>query len=226
MIYKGEHELSYNNHEEYFTLPVNPDVVQISTSGSGKTWHTTEVGDFKSIGFPSLMTIKLSSFFPAKMYPFCVNQSFFLKPEFYIAMIRKWQHTKRPIRYISTGIINEAFSIESFSYNKEMGTGDIYYELVLQQYRFARDTNRQSGAVGDYDKLMIVYTLKKGDTLCKLAEEWLNDSDRYKDIAKWNNIKDVNHPYEATKDNFHQIEIICEYGTSGYKKIKEMKGVG
>ena len=226
-VYYGEHELSWNNREEVLKLPVNPtDPPEYYIPGNNVNYDTTEVGTFKAIGYPGLETVTISSFFPAHNYKFC-TYSGFPSPEECVAQIKKWQNTRRPIRYINTGVNNDAYAIESFSYKKEMGTGDIYYELALERYRFYNDINNETGNMSRFDDtfsdtLHTFVTLEYGQTLCELAEEWLGDSDRYKDIAEWNEIDDVGHPWSATEGKNHQLEIICEEGTPGYKLIQDM----
>lgn len=233
--YYSEDELSWNNREDYFRLPVPPlSPPEVSYGTSNETWNTTDVGPFKSIGKPTLKSVSVNSIFPAQRYPFCTTYSI-LKPEEYIKYIQKWIDSSRPIRYIRTGVFNLALSIENFSYYKEEGTGDYYFTLDLEQYKFRSDSNPQTGnfvredEIAD-DRLITYITLEKGQTLCELAEEWLGDSGRYKEIAEANGIEDVGHPWAETEKNNHQLEITCEEGTPGYDRIKNQvlsgKGLG
>ena len=143
--YKPEDELSWNNREEVLKLPVPPqNEPELYTPGQNQTWNTTDVGPFKAIGYPGLYSTSIESFFPAHEYPFCTYTGF-PSPEECVEMIKRWQASRRPIRYIRAGLINDAFAIEGFTYSKETGTGDIKYRLELERYRFASDANPQTG---------------------------------------------------------------------------------
>lgn len=226
-VYRGEFELSWNNRQEVLKLPVNPDPPEIENPGGNVNYVTTEVGTFKAIGELGLERLSLQSFFPNRHYTFCTYRDF-PSPEECVATIKRWQASRRPIRLIITGVLNDAYAIENFTYSKEKGTGDINYTLELEQYRFAK---AGQGVNHSYaDKMITIVTLKKGQTLCELAEEWLGDSDRYKEIAELNGIKDVGHPWAETEKNHHQLQIVCEEGTPGYDRLtrpdEEGKGFG
>lgn len=222
-VYRGEFELSWNNRQEVLKLPVNPEPPEIENPGGNVNYVTTEVGTFKAIGEPGLEKLSLQSFFPNRYYTFCTYRDF-PSPEECVATIKRWQTSRRPIRLIITGVLNDAYAIENFTYSKEKGTGDINYTLELEQYRFAK---AGQGVNHSYvDKMITIVTLKEGDTLCAIAEEWLGDSDRYKEIAELNGIKDANHPYAETERAFHQIQIVCEEGTPGYNRLTRKEDIG
>lgn len=226
-VYRGEFELSWNNRQEVLKLPVNPEPPEIENPGGNVNYVTTEVGTFKAIGELGLERLSLQSFFPNRCYTFCTYRDF-PSPEECVATIKRWQASRRPIRLIITGVLNDAYAIENFTYSKEKGTGDINYTLELEQYRFAK---AGQGVNHSYaDKMITIVTLKYGQTLRELAEEWLGDGDRYKEIAELNGIKDVGHPWAETEKNHHQLQIVCEEGTPGYDRLtrpdEEGKGFG
>lgn len=148
--------LSYNNQEEGFRIPVNPETVEVQESGSGKTYdivglggatEETRAGEINVIKNPHLREISFSSIFPAHSYPFIVSR-IVLHPMQYVAFIRKWMSAKRPIRFVFTG---HAFdlsgkqvqgmsipaSVEKFEWKEVAGSpGDIEYSLSLKEYVF------------------------------------------------------------------------------------------
>lgn len=196
-VYRGEYELSWNNRAEVLRLAVAPqEVPEITRSGNNVNYTTTDVNQY---------------------YKFCQYRNF-PTPEKSVAMINKWQKSKRPIRLIITGLLNDAFAIESFSYYKKLGTGDIYFTLELEQYRFAEAGQAVNTSFAK-DEVIAVVQLKKGQTLCELAEEWLGDSDRYQDIADWNGIEDVGHPWNWNDETKNTLQIICPEGTPGYDRL-------
>lgn len=224
-----DYELSWNNREEVLRLPVNPqDVPELYTPGNNQTWATSDVGTFMAIGHPGLKGTTVSSFFPNQDYPFCTYHDF-PPPDECRKMLEKWQASERPIRLIITGVENDAFGIESLSFKQEIATGDLFFNLELQRYRFADDVNQQTnnlnrpGNMETGDTLLLFYQLQEGETLCELAERFLDDSDRYVEIAELNGIEDVGHPWAWVNetDPPRAIQIECESGTSGYRIQKE-----
>ncbi|MNB86506.1 LysM domain/BON superfamily protein [compost metagenome] len=158
--------LTYNNMGELFRLPVNPETLEIKEAGEGKSYTIIDYGAINAISYPKLTEITLDSIFPAQRYPFVlVPESSLLSPFEYVSMIKKWMTSRRPIRFIFSGLesdysgkpapdgvsaqelkaalekrdfaVNMAMSIESFSWKLSAGTsGDIEYSIALKKYEF------------------------------------------------------------------------------------------
>lgn len=222
-IYYGEVEMSFNNRAEVLPFPVVPESIEIHRPTNTVNYETTEVGTYKAIGNVGLISVSLKGFYPNKDYSFCKGKQGVGAEEF-VNTILRWQETKRPIRLIVTDVLNEAFAIESFTYSKEEGTGDILYTFELEQYRFAETGQGVNSSYAD--ELITIITLVKGQTLQKLAEEHLGNSDLYKDIAKWNDIEDVGHPWVETEKSHHQLQIICKKGMPCYDRLTKSEGQG
>lgn len=199
-------ELSFNNKDEVLILPVNPQSIDVSESGQGKTYDVVGIGEVNVIKNRKLTDYSLSSIFPAQKYPFVVGDEL-LYPVEYIKMIEKWMTTKRPIRFIfksNTFDINTAASIESFDWKEVAGSGgDIEYTLQLKKYvfyeakRIVQATGsgkvvqkKQKAARPNETQQPKTYTMVAGDSLWKVAQMKLGDGTRYKEIQKLNNIKD------------------------------------
>lgn len=225
-----DYELSFNNREEGFMLPVNPDdPPEIYTPGNNQNWVTTDVGTFKAIGYKGLQSFSLSFWLPKQSYPSFAKTSNYPGAEQCVEMIERWQDSRRPIRVIITGFLNDAYAIEGFSKKQQIATGDIYCTLDLERYRFSDDANPQTGnhlrpegSTDTGDTLTAFVTLEYGQTLCELADKYLGDSDRYKEIADLNGIEDVGHPWAWANetDPPRAIQIVCEAGTHGYESQK------
>lgn len=160
--------LAYNNQAEVIRLPINPEKLEISSSGDGKSYTVIDLGEINSIQPNKLREITLESFFPGQRYPFVVGEMLYT-PYYYVEMIRKWMETKRPIRFVFSALqlpdtalsssiaqtaqaeaerftsnetfmaINMAVSIEKFDWNIAAGdSGDIHFKLTLKEYVFYR----------------------------------------------------------------------------------------
>ncbi len=160
--------LAYNNQAEVIRLPVNPEKLEINSSGDGKSYTIIDLGEINSIQPNKLREITLESFFPGQRYPFVVGETLHT-PYYYIEMIRKWMETKRPIRFVFSALqlperalsssivqnsqmelnrfttsetfmaINMAVSIEKFDWSVAAGdSGDIQFKLSLKEYVFYR----------------------------------------------------------------------------------------
>lgn len=129
--------LSINNREQVIKLPVLPSDFTIQTGMKNETYDTIGQGEIKLIGLPSLRAISLSSFFPAKDYPFLKDVTY--KAWEYVELLEQWKERRVPIRIVITDTpINMSCSIESFEYGIEDGTGDIYYTLALSDFKFVQ----------------------------------------------------------------------------------------
>lgn len=160
-----EIELSFNNHAESFRIPVNPETIEITESGSGRTYdivgkgggtEETRAGEINVIQNPKLREVTFSSLFPLpreSTIPYVVAADL-RQPTEYVAFIRKWMATRHPIRFIFAGAytryaqaggsnqtderdISMPASIEKFEWREAAGSpGDIEYTLSLKEYVF------------------------------------------------------------------------------------------
>lgn len=208
--------LSFNNQEEGFRIPVNPESIEIKEGAQGKTYDIVgsgdQAGEINVIKSKKLLDISFSSIFPASHYPFVVAP--LLEPMRYVNFIKGWMRAKRPIRFIYAGRvynladnkadINIAASIESFTWKEVAGSpGDIEYSLELKEYRFYSALKAEIAQVDgqtmvttlppdrpDERERPTTYTLIEGDYLWKVAHHLLGDGSRYKEIQVLNGIRD------------------------------------
>ena len=204
-------ELSYNNHEVFFQIPVLPEEIEIEGGGNGETHDVAGLGEINVIKAPSLKEISFSGVFPADMSN-AIQSAGFDGPADFISRIEDWMNKKRPIRfiYVSDSLkINIPASIEDFTY-KEVGgaVGDFEYDLSLKEYVFyaARKVvfAKKATATGttkvatkteakraDERAKPKTITIKSGDSLWTIAKKQLGDGSRYKEIQKLNGITDA-----------------------------------
>lgn len=98
--------LSFNNQEDLFRLPVNPETLEIKESGEGKSYSIIDLGEINAIAYPKLTEISIESIFPAQRYPFVlVPEDKLLTPFEYVELIKKWMLSRRPIRFVFIGVV-------------------------------------------------------------------------------------------------------------------------
>lgn len=97
--------LSFNNQEDAIRLPVNPETLEIKESGDGKSYSIIDLGEINSIAYPKLTEITIESIFPAQQYPFVLVEDGKLRRPFeYVELIKKWMVSRRPIRFVFSGV--------------------------------------------------------------------------------------------------------------------------
>lgn len=206
--------LSFNNEAEAIEFPVLPEKIEVSSSGDNKTYDISQHGEINVIKSAKLTEIAFESIFPANWFPGCnVAQPALFAPSHYIDKIEKWRREKQPMRLVlvgSTMNINLPVSVERFNWSESGGAvGDIAFQLSLKEYRFYAakkvQVAKQSGSVSvTMPKLLSAktparadtrvqpktYTLVAGDNLWKVAQKFLGDGSKYKQIQTLNGIKD------------------------------------
>lgn len=204
-------ELSFNNRDESFELPVMPGSLDASKSGNNKTYDIIALGEINIIKNPQRIEYGFSSIFPAQRYPFVTVQTL-LQPIEYVQLIIRWMESKQPIRFIFTSDrfeINTLASIESFDWKEVAGgSGDLEYSLKLKSYvPYAAqkvpiedliDKSASTVAVPppvpvrpNETKPPKTYTLVAGDTLWAVAQKHLGNGARWPEIQKLNDITDA-----------------------------------
>lgn len=192
------------DNDSKFQLPVKPSEYTINVSHKNTVVNVIQKGDINLIGKTGLRDLSLSSFFPARDYNFS-NNSGRKEPLAYVEKIEGWRNSGEPIRVIVTGILNMECTIESFNYGEKDATGDIYYTISLKEYKkiktkqatvslvkgatttSTRTTKEPSGGT---------YTVKKGDSLWKIAKQFYGNGAEYTKI------------YNANKDKIKNPNVI------------------
>lgn len=125
-----------SSEDEKFTLPVTPWEYSVSSGQMNKTVSITQVGEALVFSNPKLRTLRFGCFFPSLKheYPFVVGDE--KEPTACIELLTKWKESKKPIRVvISDSPVNMSMAIMSLEYREQDGTGDIYYQLELTEYK-------------------------------------------------------------------------------------------
>lgn len=187
--------------ENKIQLPVKPSDFMVSVSHKNTVVNVIKLGDINLIGKTGLREITLSSFFPAKDYNFS-NNSDRKAPVEYVETLEKWRNSGKPIRVIITDTLNMQCTIESFSWGEQDATGDIYYSIALKEHKKIKaktstaDTTPASTSSSASSTREVktstaggTYTVKKGDTLWKIAKQYYGDGSKYMLIYNANSKK-------------------------------------
>lgn len=207
--------LSWNNQQEGFRIPVNPARIEIGDRGKTQVYDVVNLGEVTALKGRQLTEFAWSSEFPAQRYPWVVADVL-LPPYEYVRFLLRWWDTKRPIRFVFTSAafdINEAVSIEEFRWSESAGAeGDIAYTIRLKKYQFYAaqrvvpvQATGPTGSTGVSEVQLVkqpatrpdervtpaTYTLAPGDTLWSVAQRFLGDGSRWREIQQLNGISDA-----------------------------------
>ncbi len=187
-------EFTYNNRQEGFILPVNPPSLEISTKSNNTKKEVISVGEINLIGNTGLARMSFRSFFPSEKSPFSKHAT--MGADEYVAMIKKWQESNRPIRVIETESgINLAMAIENFMPEVREGMRDIYFTIDLCEYRFLnvpaveQKTKVKENGLKERPTEKPkpkTYTVKKGDNLWAISKKLLGNGSKYKELYNAN----------------------------------------
>jgi len=154
---------------EELVLPVTPESYQVGCGINVEVVNIHELGDVIVTGYGTLQTIKISCLFPANDYPFSSDSD----PDYYIQQFKGWVENKTRLRFIIGNTdVNVPVIVESFTYGERDGTGDVYAEITLREYReiVPQQVTTNPGASKARPLLapksgIKTYTTKAGDTL-------------------------------------------------------------
>ena len=129
-------ELSANDRKEVIQLPINPSEIAFTDPQNNQQVTLLDVGSVNLLGERGLISVTFESFFPAEKSPLYFRGGANRTPKEYKAMVKKWKDNKSVVRMIITALdINLAMSVDSFEYKQREGDDDIYYSIVLTEYK-------------------------------------------------------------------------------------------
>lgn len=174
-------------------LSVNPEDYTVSVSQRNTVANVVQVGDINLIGKSGLREVALSSFFPAKPYNFA---AFTDDPMAQVEKLEGWRTSGDPCRVVIGRVLNMECTIESFNWGEQDATGDIYFTVVLKEYKRIKITKANIAVETDPPKQRETkapaassgqkYTVKSGDCLWNIAKKFYGNGAQYTKIVNAN----------------------------------------
>lgn len=178
------------NKDESIQLPVVPASFNINDGQNNVVVNITSLGDANLPGKKSLRELTLSSFFPNQDYGFLVCKRK-KNPYDYISWLRKRKNNGTIMRVVITGAdINFTCLIGKLEYGEDDASGDVNFTIELKEYVTLKSSNSKSSSSSGTKRLSKskpkTYTVKKGDTLKKIAKKYLGSGSKSKSLYKKN----------------------------------------
>ena len=190
------------NDSNMIRFPVTPAEISCETSANISTESVNDLGNVSLFSGVELRTIPINSFFPNKDYSFCTYSN--VEPPYeFVSKIEKWQNEGKKLRYIvSDGYTNIPVMINSFTYREQDGTGDVYFDLSLIEYKeikLNKTTSNNNSNNNSTDRTTEnapkptgtnkTHKVVKGDSLWAIAQKYYGDGSQYPKIKEANKDK-------------------------------------
>ncbi len=199
---------------EQILLPVAPSELITNVEGESEKVDLVDIGEGSILKDIGLRRISFTVLLPAVQYSFVQTEGVFQPPIFFLNQFRQYKMSKKPVSLIVFRKL--ADGTELFSGNIDVSferytvlergveQGDFWVEINLKEYRKITSATykmeqkegqtvlEEFGVKREGKEIPNTYTVKKGDSLWKIAQTMLNDGSRYKEIAEKNNIVNPN----------------------------------
>lgn len=203
------------SNSDKIMLPVNPESFAFTEKHNNTSVNVNSIGEVNLLGKRNLKTGTISSHFPKRDRNYA-NNSGRQAPYTYINKLLSWKSSGKPVQLIITGTkINFQVTIETLKYGEQDGTGDVYYDLTLKEYRTVeikktklkktkkkKTTKKKSKPKRPAAKKKTkTYTVKSGDCLWNIAKRFYGNGAQYTKIYNANRgkIKNPNLIYPGQK---------------------------
>lgn len=188
------------SNSDKIMLPVNPESFAFTEKHNNTSVNVNSIGEVNLLGKRDLKTGTISSHFPKRDRNYA-NNSGRQAPYTYINKLLSWKSSGKPVQLIITGTkINFQVTIETLKYGEQDGTGDVYYDLTLKEYRAVeikktklkktkkkKTTKKKSKPKRPAAKKKIkTYTVKSGDCLWNIAKRFYGNGAQYTKIYNAN----------------------------------------
>ncbi len=193
-------------------FPVTPSEFSASFGRNVLKVSIHQMGDVNFWGQAEAAEISLSVLLPAEERSYVFSGGYAGDPYGAIEKLKNWQTAGTVLRYIvSDTAVNLAVLLSRVKYGEKDGTGDVYAELTLSEYRplgavkteksGTAAASARSSESGGTQKSPQSYVVVKGDTLWAIARKYYGDPQLCWRLASYNQIKNANliFPGQALK---------------------------
>ena len=201
-------EIWFKTKDKAIRLPVIPSEFERVIDAGYDTNAIIGLGDVAVLTSNGLAQLSLSSFFPNNEYSFN-EYSNVPKPYDMVRYFKEWKNKGTVVRVILTGTdINQEMYITNFAYGEKDGTGDVYYNMDLLEYRpiivptitennsnntqntnRPTDTNNNNSNKNNTNNTQKTHKVKKGDCLWDIAQKYYGKGSLYPKIKEANKSK-------------------------------------
>lgn len=205
----------YDFYIDSLMLPFAPAKLTLSIDGANKTVDLINIGQVNILKNPKLTDIEFEFILPNEKYSYVKN---FKEQTVYLSKLEELITSKKPFRFIVSRVksqgsflddTNMLVSLESYKIIEDAKEGfDIVIAVKLRQYKefgTKKVTIIQDKKKPGNKKVSVktknkrtsktpakTYTVKHGDTLWAICKKQLGDGEKYKEVAKKNNISNPN----------------------------------
>ena len=197
-------EIWFKTKDKAVRLPVIPSEFERVIDANYDTERVMKLGDIAIFNGNGLAQLSFSSFFPNHDYSFNAYSDI-PKPYDIAHLFKEWKNKGTVVRVILTGTdINQEMYITNYSYGEKDGTGDVYYNMDLIEYRpitipvfsnviNTENTSRPSDANNNSNNntstQQKTHKVKKGDCLWDIAQKYYGKGSLYPKIKEANKSK-------------------------------------
>ena len=201
-------EIWFKTKDKAIRLPVIPSEFERVIDAGYDTNAIIGLGDVAVLTSNGLAQLSLSSFFPNNEYSFN-EYSNVPKPYDMVKYFKEWKNKGTVVRVIFTGTdINQEMYITNFAYGERDGTGDVYYNMDLLEYRHIivptitennsnntqntnrpTDNNNNNSNKNNTNNTQKTHKVKKGDCLWDIAQKYYGKGSLYPKIKEANKSK-------------------------------------
>lgn len=197
-------EIWIKTKDKAIRLPVIPSEFERVIEAGYDTNAIIGLGDVAVLTSNGLAQLSLSSFFPNNEYSFN-EYSNVPKPYDMVRYFKEWKNKGTVVRVILTGTdINQEMYITNFAYGEKDGTGDVYYNMDLLEYRpiivptitennsnNTQNTNRPTDTnnKNNSSNKQKTHKVAKGDCLWDIAQKYYGKGSLYPKIKEANKSK-------------------------------------
>lgn len=214
--------MSYRVYLGNTLLPVTPGQIKMKINGNNKTANLMNDGEINILKNPGLTTVDFETLLPNQRYSFARYKGGFKKASYFLAKLEALKMGKQPFRFIVTRKLhrgrraqntNLSVSLEDYEITEDAGNGfDVKVKISLKQYKaygtkivtiqpkkeeaVTKEQRPAESSPAPKQGEQKSYTVKKGDTLWKIAKKFYGSGAQYPKIAEANpSIKNPNRIY-------------------------------